>query len=84
MNNLFKNVFNNIQRDEENFEYKLLTSIGLPEMYNFEGDDKIINAHLLHIIEDMNDEGWYLVACEGKINDGVIGYFLFQRKRVKQ
>ena len=86
MNNkiLINEAFNDIKLDEENYEYKYLTSVTTSRLYKCKDEDKVLNAHLLHIISDLNDEGWYLVACKGEINEGVCGKFLFQKVRRKQ
>lgn len=78
-----KKAFNGLVLDEENFEYKVMTSTTSPEFYIYYDDDKIIDAHLKHIISDMRDDDWFLVACVGELSGSVKGTFLFQRAKVR-
>ena len=80
---LIRKEFQNIELDVNNFEYNYMTSFTSSETYSNNNDAYIIDIHLHHIIEDMKEEGWYLLACKGELKDYVKGTFLFYRKKVK-
>lgn len=75
--------FGEIELDEDNFYYKFLVSSTIPEAYIYYDDDKIVDAHLHHIISDMYEDGWYLLACKGELIGDVKGVFLFQKAKVR-
>ena len=78
---LIMKEFPNVELDKNNFEYNFMISTTIIETYTCDGKDKIIATHLNHIISDMYEDGWCLLACRGEVKDSVRGVFLFQKAK---
>ncbi len=72
--------------EEDGYEYQVIRSAALKEIYDIDDEEKIIQTHIEHILEDyFIEDRLEAIVSNGYISksNGVIAEILFRKRKTK-